>query len=173
MLLTALGMLDRAVLLHVTIRHYTSLYVTICYYMLLYVTICHYIYICHYMLLYIYVTIRHYMSLYVTICYYIYIYILLTALGMLDRAVKLDQCFKVTVKVALYFGSSKLGKAFRESVGWNLVVASQLGRKMSNHHFNQCSFIYLFILKIRFSQFLYIDKYALRSKILHVCCTMH
>ena len=45
---------------------------------------------------------------------------------MLPRAVKFDQCLRVTVKVDLNFGSSKFGKALRASVGWNFVVASQL-----------------------------------------------
>lgn len=50
----------------------------------------------------------------------------LTSLGMLERAVKLDQCLSVMVKVALYMGSSKFGNALRASVGWNFVVAIQL-----------------------------------------------
>ena len=53
---------------------------------------------------------------------------------MLESAVKFCQCRCVTVKLALYCGSSKFGKALRASVGWNLVVDSQLQQMNKYRH---------------------------------------
>ena len=47
-------------------------------------------------------------------------------MGMLDRAFIFGFLTKVMLNVALIAGSSKLGIAFRASVGANIVVANHL-----------------------------------------------
>lgn len=59
----------------------------------------------------------------------------LTSAGMLDKAVYSGRCTKVMVNVDFSPGSSRQGKAFLASVGWNLEVARYLlhEREEFNH----------------------------------------